>query len=101
MGGWAATPRRTCPALPSNQPTNQPSNPAKKPTNTPSHAPAHPAVDLDQAYGMMSTTNYADLASQRPPAAERTASANATEAALLGERDAVMLSSLHAAALEW
>lgn len=59
-----------------------------------------PAVDLDEAYGAMSGDNYADLASQQPHR-RQLASASATEGALLGERDAVMLSALHTAAMEW
>jgi hypothetical protein len=47
----------------------------------------------------MSAGNYADLVRQAAPHAPALASANATEAALLGERDAVMLSALHGASL--
>ncbi|KAL4449447.1 hypothetical protein ABPG77_007091 [Micractinium sp. CCAP 211/92] len=56
-------------------------------------------VDLDQAYGAMSASNYADLARQQPPARRQLGSTSATEGALLGERDAVMLSALHQASL--
>lgn len=49
----------------------------------------------------MSAANYADLAAQQCPHRRGLASANATEAALLGERDAVMLSALHDAAAQW
>jgi len=58
-------------------------------------------VDLDQAYGAMSAANYADLAHQRPAADRLLPSTSATEGALLGERDAVMLSALHQASLRW
>lgn len=44
----------------------------------------------------MSARNYADLAKQETP--QRMRGASATEAALLGERDAVMLCALHTAA---
>lgn len=57
------------------------------------------AVDLDEAYGAMSSANYADLASQAPQR-RPAASASATESALLGERDAVMLRALHMAAMQ-
>ncbi len=56
-------------------------------------------VDLDEAYGTMSSANYADLVSQAPQR-RPAASASATEGALLGERDAVMLSALHTAAMQ-
>jgi hypothetical protein len=56
-------------------------------------------VDLDEAYGTMSSANYADLASQAPQR-RAAASTSATESALLGERDAVMLSALHTAAMQ-
>ena len=56
-------------------------------------------MDLDEAYGAMSAANYADLASQAQQR-RAAASASATEGALLGERDAVMLSALHQAALQ-
>lgn len=58
-------------------------------------------MDLDQAYGAMSASNYADLARQQPPARRQLGSTSATEGALLGERDAVMLSALHQASLRW
>lgn len=58
-------------------------------------------MDLDQAYGAMSASNYADLARQQAPARCQLASTSATEGALLGERDAVMLSALHQASLRW
>ena len=48
----------------------------------------------------MSAANYADLANQQCPSRRGLASANATEAALLGERDAVMLSALHNASMQ-
>lgn len=69
----------------------------------PTHQPLLPspglAVDLDEAYGTMSSANYADLVSQAPQR-RPAASASATESALLGERDAVMLSALHMAAMQ-
>lgn len=49
----------------------------------------------------MSASNYADLARQQPPARRQLGSTSATEGALLGERDAVMLSALHQASLRW
>lgn len=59
-------------------------------------------MDLDQAYGAMSAANYADLAAQQAGLGHGgLPSASATEAALLGERDAVMLSALHRASVEW
>lgn len=56
-------------------------------------------VELDQAYGATSASNYADLAHKRAPTGRQLGTANATEGALLGERDAVMLSALHNASL--
>ncbi|EFN59718.1 expressed protein [Chlorella variabilis] len=61
---------------------------------------SHEQLDLDQAYGAMSAGNYADLVRQAAPHHRALASANATEAALLGERDAVMLSALHDASMQ-
>lgn len=72
-----------------------------QPCTRPTHPTPHAAVDLDQAYGAMSAANYADLASQQSTVGHGgLPSANATETALLGERDAVMLSALHRASLE-
>lgn len=58
-----------------------------------------PTVEaLDTAFGLQSAQNYVDLApAMRPPAGDPTA---ATEAILIGERDAVLLESLHKASLE-
>ncbi len=77
-----------------------PDLPTRLPTPNPAPLPT-PAVDLDQAYGAMSASNYADLARQQPPARRQLGSTSATEGALLGERDAVMLSALHQASLRW